>query len=168
MSIQVNVPYLHLIQSLDLSRAGTLNFNDNGFNSYDSLRNLDVSNTGIKAFKNSWFSKKSIEVLDISRNKMTELRRDHLKYFPKLKFFNASNNDLVFLEAHTFLDSKKIEVVALANNHIQSVHFENLNHLRTLNLKGNALNNVSSNVMVMCGVPEVRGRKRVKWYRDIF
>ncbi|XP_070510072.1 leucine-rich repeat-containing protein 15-like [Chironomus tepperi] len=145
----VNVPYLHLIQSLDLCRAGTLNFSDNGFTSYDSLRELDISNTGIKTFKNSWFTKKNIESLDISRNKMTELRRDNMKYFPKLKFFNASNNDLVFLEAHTFLDSKKIETIALTNNHIQSVHFENLDQLRTLNLKGNALNNIGGNYVRM-------------------
>ncbi|KAL7050479.1 hypothetical protein ACKWTF_004095 [Chironomus riparius] len=80
---------------------------------------------------------------------MTELRRDNLKYLPKLKFFNASNNDLVFVEAHTFMDSKKIEVVALTNNHIQSVHFENLDHLKTLNLKGNALNNIGGNYVRM-------------------
>lgn len=140
---KVNVPYLNLIQSLDLSRAGTLNINDNGFNSYDSLRNLDISNTGLKSIKYTWFSKKNVEILNISGNKMTELKREHMKFFPKLKTINGSYNDLTHLEANTFLDCKKVETITLNNNHINSVHFDSLDNLKYLNLRSNWMSVVS-------------------------
>jgi Leucine-rich repeat (LRR) protein len=116
-----------------------MNFSDTGFSNYDSLRNLDISNMGIPMLKSSWFSRKSIEVLDVSRNQLTELKKENVKFFPKLRVFNASNNELKFLEGGTFSESKRIEVINLANNHIPGVHFEDLDNLRILNLKSNAI-----------------------------
>lgn len=137
------MPYLNLIQTLDLSRVGALNFSESGFsNSYDSLKFLDLSNTGIKELKTQWFSRKTIETLDLSRNLLTDLRRDHMKFFPKMRVFNASNNDIKSLEANTFIDLKKIEVIVLSNNHIPHAHFESVENLKYLNLRNNKIPNV--------------------------
>ncbi|KAG5678516.1 hypothetical protein PVAND_008183 [Polypedilum vanderplanki] len=142
-NVAVNVPYLNYIQTLDLSRVGTLNFTDTGFsNSYDALKFLDLSNTGLTALKPQWFARKTIETLDLSRNILTELKREHMKFFPRLRVFNASNNDLKHLEANTFIDLKKIEVIVLNNNHIPHVHFESVENLKYLNLRSNKIPNI--------------------------
>jgi Leucine-rich repeat (LRR) protein len=138
-SFSVNVPSLNAIHSLDLSSVGKLTLSDFGFRNYDSLRNLDISKTQTTEIKSSWFTKKSIEVLNASENVIKALKKDDMKNFSKLRVFNASFNEIKTIEANAFLDSKKLEVIALNNNQIVYHFFENLDSLKHLNLRENAI-----------------------------
>lgn len=140
----VNVPHLNVIQSLDLSQVGTLVLDNTGFtNNYDNLKNIDISNTNLKEMKSSWFSRRNIEALDISKNSLTFLKREQMKFFPFLKYFNASFNEIKTLEARTFLESKKLEVISLSHNSLVTAHFDNLPNLRALYVKSNNLNTMA-------------------------
>lgn len=147
----VNVPYLDGISTLDLSGVGKLQLDDSGFtNAYDSLRNLDISNVGLMGqLKSSWFSRKNIEALDVSKNLLNDLRKEHMKNFPKLRYFNASFNEIKFLEVNTFLESKKLEIISLSNNNLPTVHFDNLPNLIALYLRSNSLVNMYGNYINM-------------------
>lgn len=100
--------------------------------------------TGISALKSSWFSKKTIEVLNTSENKIKALKKDDMKNFLKMRIFNASFNEIKTVEANTFLEPKKLEVISLSHNQIVNVAFANLESLKQLHLRGNAIETVSS------------------------
>lgn len=137
----VNVPYLDGISTLDLSGVGKLVLDDSGFTgAYDSLKNLDISNVDLKGtLKSSWFSRKTIEALDVSKNSLNDLRKEHMKFFPKLRYFNASFNEIKFLEQNTFLESKKLEIISLSHNNLPNVIFDNLPNLVALYVRSNLL-----------------------------
>lgn len=136
--VAVNVPYLSTIQTLDLSRVGKLTLSDSGFRDYDSLKNLDISNTQTSVLKSSWFSRKTVEVLNVSENLIKALKKDDTKFFTQLRVFNASFNEIETLETRTFLEAKKLEVLSLSHNQLTNPTFENLDNLKQLFLKGNS------------------------------
>jgi Leucine-rich repeat (LRR) protein len=123
---------------------GKLILDDVGFtNYYDSLRNIDISSTGLTDMKSSWFSRRNIEALDISKNSLSALKKDHMKFFPFLKYFNASFNEIKTLEMGTFLECKKLEVLSLSHNLLASAQFDNIPNLRALYAKSNNINNMA-------------------------
>jgi Leucine-rich repeat (LRR) protein len=123
-----------------LSRVGKLTLSDEGFRDYDSLKNLDISNTELIALKSSWFTRKTIEVLNVSGNLLKALKRVDTKFFTQLKVFNASFNEIKVLEPGTFLEAKKVEIISLSHNQLVNPTFENLDNLKQLYLKGNSFN----------------------------
>lgn len=129
-----------MIVTLDLSKVGKLVLDDVGFsNFYDNLKNIDMSGTGVTEMKSSWFSRRNVEALEISKNSIVNLKKEHMKFFPNLKYFNASFNEIKTLEAGTFLDCKKLEVLSLSHNALPTAHFDNLPSLRALYVKSNNL-----------------------------
>lgn len=142
----MNVPYLNVIQTLDLSRVGKLTLTDAGFRDYESLKSLDICKTETTALKSSWFSRKNIEVLNVSENLIKGLKKDDMKFFSRLRIFNASFNEIKTLEANTFLESKKLEVISLSNNELINVAFDNLENLKQLFLRDNSIVTVSFTV----------------------
>lgn len=140
----VNVPNLNVIQTLDLSKVGKLVLDDIGFsNYYDNLKNIDMSNTGVTEMKSSWFSRRNIEALDISKNSLNNLKKEQMKFFTFLKYFNASFNDIKNLEGGTFLDCKKLEILSLSHNSLVLPHFDNLPNLRALYVKSNNIQSMA-------------------------
>jgi Leucine-rich repeat (LRR) protein len=136
--VAVNVPYLNAVQTLDLSRVGKLTLSDAGFRDYDSLKNLDISNTETSSVKSSWFSRKTLEVLNVSENYIKALKKEDTKFFNQLRVFNASFNEIKSLEPNTFLEAKKLETISLSHNQLVNPTFENLDNLKQLYLKGNS------------------------------
>lgn len=121
-----------------MSRVGKLTLSDAGFRDYDSLKNLDISNTQTTAIKSSWFARKTIELLNVSENLIKSLKKDDTKFFTQLRVFNASFNEISALEAGTFLEAKKLEVISLSHNQLVNPIFDNLDNLKQLYLKGNS------------------------------
>lgn len=154
--IAVNVPYLNAIQSLDLSCVGKLTLSDAGFRDYDSLKKLDISKTQTSVLKSSWFSRKTIEVLNVSENLIKALKKDDMKFFTQLRVFNASFNEIETLETGTFLEAKKLEVLSLSHNQLTNLTFENLDNLKQLFLKGNAFPMVRKTLEVEVDVEQVQ------------
>ena len=120
-----------------------MTLSDLGFRDYESLKNLDISGTEMFAFKSSWFTRKSIEVLNASGNLLKALRKDDTKFFTQLRIFNASFNEIKMLETGTFLEAKKLEIISLSHNQLTNPTFENLDNLKQLYLKGNSITMVN-------------------------
>lgn len=137
------MPYLDRINTLDLSCVGKLILDDNGFSNYNLLKNLDISNVGLSGqLKASWFSRRTIEALDVSQNALNDLRKDNMKFFPNLRYFNASFNEIKFLEPGTFQESKKLEIISMSNNQLPAVNFNGLPSLKVLFLRSNFITNL--------------------------
>lgn len=139
----MNVPHLDVIQSLDFSNAGSLTISESGFRDFDSLKFLDMSQTEISSIKSSWFTKKTIEVLNVSGNLIKALKKEEMKFFSRLRIFNASSNEIKTLEANSFVDLKKLEVISLSHNQLTNVLFDNLENLKQLFLRVNLIVTVS-------------------------
>jgi Leucine-rich repeat (LRR) protein len=88
--------------------------------------------------------RKTIEFLNVSENLIKALKRDDTKFFTQLRIFNASFNEIKTLEPNTFLEAKKLEVISLSHNQLVNPTFENLDSLKKLFLKGNALTKVGN------------------------
>lgn len=146
----MNVRHLDAIQTLDLARAGKLVLTDSGFRSYDVLKNLDISQSYLEELKPSWFSKRTIEVLNLSENFVKALKKDDLKFFPRLRVFNASFNEIKTIEQNSFVDSKKLEVVSLSNNQLTNIIVDNLENLKNLYLRGNQIATVIYFYLAKC------------------
>lgn len=131
-----------------MSRVGTLTLSDDGFREYDSLKRLDLSQTGVATLKPSWFSRKTIEIINLSDNKIKALKKDDMKFFLNLKVFNASFNEIKTVEANTFLDLKRLEVLSLSHNQLVNAGFVSLENLKQLHLRGNAMVTVSAIIQI--------------------
>lgn len=112
---------------------------DAGFRDFDSLKKLDIAQTGLTGLKSSWFTKKTIEELNVSENFIKALKKEETKFFSRLRIFNASFNEIKTVEPNTFLESKKVEVISLSHNQIVNALFENLPSLTHLYMKGNSI-----------------------------
>ena len=123
---------------------------DDGFtDDFDSLRNIDISNTELSEINPDWFSHRNIEALDISKNSLKQLKKVHTKYFPNLRYFNASFNEIKALDIGAFYECKKLEVISLSHNFLTAAYFDNLPNLRALYIKSNNLNSMAGTFHTM-------------------
>lgn len=134
---------LNFVEYLDLSKAGSLIISDHGFRDFESLSSLNISNTKLSSFKQSWFSRTNfLEYIDASRNQFHTLQRDNLRLLTKLKFANFSYNELNQIERKTFVDLKRLDTLHLNNNDLQTINLGEIVNLKTLNLHDNSISEV--------------------------
>lgn len=107
---------------------------------------FDVSEISI-ATLNVIREKKSLRKLDLSANRISEIRPDTFDQFESLVILKIARNFLVRIENHYFRNGlKELSVVDLSSNLIQSVDemsFQNLESLLWLNLADNCLTRLS-------------------------
>ena len=116
---------------------------ETGFRDYDALKVLDLSSSDITVMKSSWFARKTIEVLDISKNLIKNLKKDDMNFFDRLRVFDASANDIKSIEQNSFIDLKKLEKLILNDNGLDVILLDNLGSLKTISLRGNSIATVS-------------------------
>lgn len=146
-SMSYNFAY---IKELDLARAGVLKAVDNSFSTLTSLLNLNISDTRITEIRHQWFSTaaKNIEILNASKNRIKNLKRESIKPFTKLKQLNISYNAIELIEPNAFFELKKLEVLSLNNNALTVANLGIIENLKTLNLRDNVIVRVSWKVNV--------------------
>lgn len=145
MNILGHIDNIEVIQYLDLSKAGKLIIDDNGFRNFDGLQTLNISYTKIERLPFTWFARKNIVNLNASKNKIKTMKKDDMKALSKVKNLNMSSNMIDLIEANAFTDMKQLETLTLNDNNIKEVIFGPVENLKSLNLRENSLDVVKTN-----------------------
>ncbi|XP_073836716.1 uncharacterized protein isoform X1 [Musca autumnalis] len=155
------------LERLDLSQAGQLQLNDDGFKAMPNLVVLNISGTALESLKGSHFATyNKLENLDASWNTLTEITfelknrllylqygnfsnnaittidRDLWKTFQKLKYLHLDNNEL---KAASFCDYPQLQLLTLSDNQIEEINitsFSGLDKMDELKLTANPLRHI--------------------------
>ncbi|XP_074663101.1 adhesion G-protein coupled receptor G6-like isoform X2 [Tubulanus polymorphus] len=115
------------------------------FKDYVNLNSLNLSNNLIKYVHEDAFShNENLEVLDLSYNNISTLKKETFENTAKLKFLNLSNNHIKSIHEGAFSYNENLEVLNLSYNNIITLHqdtFENTAKLKYLDL---SYNNIST------------------------
>lgn len=140
----ITEPNIHLpVLSVDCAHTDLEKFpSDKTFE--DDLFFLDLSHNSIQTLETP-FDSKSLQVLILSYNEITELDDEFFIYMPNLTFLDLSHNKIkVFENADVFYGLEKLTYLDLSFNNIfelPSKLFSPLVNLQTLNLSYNNLTN---------------------------
>ncbi|XP_057672965.1 vasorin b [Corythoichthys intestinalis] len=108
-----------------------------------STRSLYLFANGIESLASKDFEDlKSLEMLDLSQNKLTELSDGVFLPLTSLKNLDLSSNQITYISEQCFQDMVLLERLYLYSNHIKSIHpaaFKGLENLLELKLQGNRL-----------------------------
>ncbi|XP_020297949.1 protein artichoke-like [Pseudomyrmex gracilis] len=102
---------------------------------------------------NQWsldlFSMKSLRILSISMNSITDIQSDAFQDTNKLEFLNLSGNAIETLHKYTFANLKYLQTVDLSFNLIKNIpHFANELNISTLFLHHNKITTIRPNVFI--------------------
>lgn len=113
------------------------------------LRFLDISHNNISMIQDLWRRSDgllndlvSLEVLDLSYNRFTQLNSTFFKGVSNLRELSLARNELVKLPSDTFKNLRKMIVLDLSYNRLTQFHKEllaNTKRLKELNLTGNPI-----------------------------
>lgn len=112
------------------------------------LKSLDLSHNEIeKLDENSFVDIINLEELNLSQNRLTDLRRAALHRMPSLKSVDLSHNQIRNFHSDSFMDTPKIESLKLNHNdltEISDVSFvmDALPQLRVLDLSFNNIRDI--------------------------
>lgn len=123
---------------------GTLHITDHAFRDFLQLNELNISNTQTLTLRDYWFSKDNyVQILDISWNKLTVLRREDFRTLRRLLVANFSHNEIETIEQLAFSDLETLKELNLRNNRLNYlIDWGDLFSLEVLNLDDNFLTKV--------------------------
>jgi Leucine-rich repeat (LRR) protein len=88
----------------------------------------------------------SLETLDLSNNKITQLKKLDFESLNSLKNLNLKNNQILFIHSDTFMNLIKLEYINLAFNNIHEIpnnlFHQNLSFLKNIELSNNFLTEI--------------------------
>ncbi|KAJ7989313.1 hypothetical protein DPEC_G00303250 [Dallia pectoralis] len=106
-------------------------------------KNIYLFANGIESLTEEDFVEmESLEMLDLSQNKLTELPDRVFETLTSLRNLDLSANQITYLSEESFSGMALLERLYLYSNHIQTIHpaaFQGLNQLLELKLQGNQL-----------------------------
>lgn len=135
-------PFIQNIQSLDLSKAGAVTIFEGAFKDFFNLLSLNLTQTQKFKLDPKWFrfgTSNSLEILDMSKNGVVEIRWEYLRFLNKLKIANFSNNALNIVHHNTFRENPILEVLILNGNGLTDYHFGEIKNLRRLEMNHNRI-----------------------------
>lgn len=93
----------------------------------------------------------SLERLELACNFAGPLNCTHFERFKNLKFLNLNNSNVTQIEADTFDQQARLEVLDLSNNQLQHFNFTSIRNAKfcELNLNGNRIANDEVNQIAM-------------------
>lgn len=135
---------LVVIKELDLSRAGELETDQNGFRDFTSLSKLILTKTKISTINSNWFDTyNNLQHLDASRNEIKIIRRESLRQLVELTHLNLSYNEISNIQPKSFADLTKLETLTLRYNALNAFVGIGLpDSLKQLDLSENSLTSV--------------------------
>lgn len=117
---------------------------DYGFRDFSQLIQLNVSNTRTLALKDHWFSKENnVQILDISWNKLSIVRREDFRTLSSLVTVDFSHNQIENIETLAFSSLKWLKELDLRNNRLNYlIEWGELLNMEVLKLDDNYLTKV--------------------------
>lgn len=109
---------------------------------------VDLRNKNLKDFGSFWFFPSHIITsIDVSLNRISEVRYESLWDLSRLKNANFSNNKIGLIEMNSFEHAPRLERLHLNGNSIKLLNFlqKGCRQLETLNLNDNQITDISEN-----------------------
>uniref|UniRef100_A0A7E4UXX0 LRRCT domain-containing protein n=1 Tax=Panagrellus redivivus TaxID=6233 RepID=A0A7E4UXX0_PANRE len=107
------------------------------------LKNLYLKNNILKSIEpNTFDSLTGLETLDLTGNKLTEIRARDIERLTFLETLMLSDNQINYIEPGAFKSLTGLKTLNLANNKLTNITkhtFQGLNNLEVLSIQGNAL-----------------------------
>lgn len=108
-----------------------------------STKSLYLFSNGIEVLKGEDFDgMESLEMLDLSQNKLTKLPERVFEHLTSLRNLDLSSNQITHISEECFQGMALLERLYLYSNNIEAIHpaaFNGLEHLLELKLQGNQL-----------------------------
>lgn len=134
---------LGFVKKLDLSCAGKLETDQNGFRDFTSLNTLRLKKNKLTVIQRDWFdAENNLQYLDASRNDITTVQRDDLQNLGQLIFLNLANNKIRTIELESFANLSNLTRLIVSHNKLNEFSADLPNNLKQLYLNGNLLTNV--------------------------
>ncbi|CAM1293446.1 chp (predicted) [Pycnogonum litorale] len=138
----------HRVQILKMNRNRVAFFDKSTFSGKFNLRILDVSRNLVTDFKDETFEDPSLEILDVSHNRISRMPVEALlRSNSSLSYLNLSFNRLRYVARLDFKHLTKLIRLGLDGNNIVEIaadSFANLPNLLSLDLSHNPLDKVTS------------------------
>lgn len=116
------------------------------FNILTTLKVFNVSGNLITALSTPLPSKTTLEIIDLSRNKITTISIDYFKDFAKLKEISLRENPLTALDANSFNALNDLTILNLGSTKLTNFDFlKKATKLQTLNLTDTAITQFTDN-----------------------
>lgn len=120
------------------------------FTAYLNLKGLFLQNCEInKISKNTFLNAKHLNILELSRNKLTDLENTTFEGAENLQSLDLTFNEIETIPSGLFNKINKLLIVYLANNKIKRLNkstFSSLINLRQLNLDNNQIKTIDSTI----------------------
>lgn len=110
-----------------------LHLNKNLLQYYPNLKKFHCFKCGITSITDDAFSRnKKLELLDLSNNKITELRTSSFRDNISLKQLKVDLNNIKYIESDFFDNLKQLEFLDLSSNQVECFNFQTLDNLKNL------------------------------------
>ncbi|CAM1300984.1 Uncharacterised protein r2_g1083 [Pycnogonum litorale] len=179
-----SIRYLPIVQTKTKARVRSLNLSRNFIGQYEaldlrwlagwpSLRSLDLSRNRLSTLIGRGTELRSLSSLDVSHNRIFDLKPRMFSNMPGLKTLNLASN-VVALISPSGLDLPNLLELDLSDNRLTTLRihfFRDLRSLRSLKVRRNMISSVPSSVFVSCpslGILDVSGNKIKKVSSEAF
>lgn len=142
----------HSLIMILLSLNTIAEINDDTYKNTKFLHSINLNFNNLKELKPTVFQhNQHLSEIYLTGNQLTTIGRDNLKYFPRLLRFYLDFNQLEELtDALLFENNSQLTTLKLNDNKISFLQdhiFKPLLHLNNINLSGNRLQSISSNLL---------------------
>ncbi|CAG0905826.1 unnamed protein product [Darwinula stevensoni] len=138
------------LESLDVSYNLIHDLESQSLRPLRRLRSLDVCNNSLIAVDDVFQDLPSLEVLDLSENKMEKVTERSFHALPRLKVLTLSKNAISTVQSGSFQDLENLKTVDLSRNRIQKIEpraFRSLPSVKEIHLEHNQLMEMGAGAM---------------------
>lgn len=102
---------------MDLTKAGSLNLGELGFQAFNALRKIVAPNGTFSSIESKWFGENNnIEYINFSWNWFRRVKRKYFSTLKNLRVLNLSGNDINTIEVNTFIDNPNLDSLDVSDN----------------------------------------------------
>lgn len=160
--------YRNSVQSLYTGNCVSSSLEKTFFESFANLSVLDVSHYGIQKMSNKGISLLHLERINVSYNKLSQVKASDFSFMPALTQIDVSFNKISSMDMSTFWSLRELKHLNLSHNSIEAINkfwFKNSNKLKELRIDHNPIKRVDVGIfsLIANGVSvEVSWNKVIK------
>lgn len=149
----VNRPNVNLLKFDDCGTDSKhINISSSFFNRFPKLSVLDLTNLTIKSIELNFVDENNrIEIVNASKNDLSEMPKSTFNHMPRLKKLDFSYNKIKMIHSKNFEGAIKLTEINLSNNILMILSgesFSTLENLEFLDLSENQIQTIDNNLFV--------------------